>query len=81
MVRPKGVPSSSLREYRLPMETLESSTREDTLRARRRRERRSTAGLKSGDLERGTMRTFVGATMGGKERTPRASSPSRVQNT
>ena len=66
---PSGVPSSSLREYRLPMLTEESSTRLEMPSSRSFWPRRLIRGLKSGWLDRGTRRTFVGATGGGKERT------------
>ena len=69
MVMPSGVPSSSLREYRFPMDAEESSILLGIPRRRSLVVSLEMKGLKSAWLERGTMRTLVGATMGGKERT------------
>jgi hypothetical protein len=53
----------------LPIEAEEASTLLETPRLRSLRESSRMKGLKLSWPERGTMRTFVGATVGGKERT------------
>jgi len=68
-VIPKGVPSSSFREYRLPILADESSTVWEIPRLRSRAESFLTWEAKPGERERGTMRTFDGATRGGIEKT------------
>jgi hypothetical protein len=69
MVMPRGVPSSSLRLYRLPMDAEESSILLETPMDRSLSEMCLIKGLKLSWEERGTRRTFVGAMVGGKERT------------
>ena len=68
-VIPNGVPSSSLREYRLPILAEESSTRLEIPIRRSLVIRRLARGANVWWVERGTIRTLVGAITGGKERT------------
>jgi len=68
-VTPRGVPSSSLREYRLPILTVELSTRFVIPSVRKRCVSLRTRGVKLEFEESGTMRTLIGATIGGSERT------------
>ena len=76
---PNGVPSSSFRAYRLPIEAFESSTREAIPRLRNFCETCETSGLNSALDERGTMRHLIGATVGGRDRTARLTSSARAQ--
>ena len=66
---PNGVPNSSFLEYRFPILTEESSTRFEMPSWRSLEPTVRIKGLKRGSFERGTIRTLVGATGGGKERT------------
>lgn len=68
IVIPSGVPSSSFREYRFPMLADESSMRFEIPRTRRRCDSFRTIGEKSGCVESGTIKTFVGATAGGSDK-------------
>src|SRR5271163_2888331 len=83
---PNGVPNSSLREYRFPIDWLESSTlfeipwwrsclatKRSVQLAGRGIQISRVTGSKPGLLERGTKRHFTGATRAGKERTLRFS--------
>lgn len=69
-VMPSGVPSSSFREYRLPIDAPESSTRLEIPSRRNFWLNRFTRGFRSGwPPDKGTSSTLVGAIGGGKERT------------
>lgn len=69
MVIPRGVPNSSFRLYRLPIDAEESSTRLETPKERSLSDMCRRRGLKLSWVERGTSKTLVGATVGGNERT------------
>jgi len=65
-VTPNGVPNSSFREYRLPIEAEESSMLFATSRSSKVEVSCLRKGLKSAWFDSGTMRTFMGAIAGGR---------------
>lgn len=68
-VIPSGVPSSSFRAYRLPIDALDESTLLAMPKKRRRAESRETKGVNWGWAESGMMRTLFGATARGRDKT------------